>query len=216
MRALPVPPHAAPWWRVQSEQPPHRRVQAVRGHQMPCRHVVDQHVVSGVHHLPDRPLLDRDAGVPHRRLQRPEQRRTTYAPAGTRAERRVDGVRAVDIADAVDPMAVERHAEVEQVGDRRGHQALAARLVDDPVSRLVHLHVQAGPRGVQRCGESDRSAPGHHQVAHQTSLSTASSAAFSTRSRTVSRATLATVKTTAVTQAACTRGRAAPSTTTAT
>ena len=122
----------------------------------------------------------------------------------------------VDVADAVDRVPVEHHPEVGQVGDRGRHQPLAAGLVDHTAARLAHHHVEPGASGVQRRHQPDRPTARHHQVAHQAALVTVASAAFSTRSRTLSSTAFATVKTSAVTHAACTRGSAKPSTTTAT
>ena len=189
-------------------------MQPVGGHQVPGRLPVDQDVVAGVDDAAHRALLDRDAGQHHRPLQPAQQRRPSYAAAGTAPEGRVDRVRPVDVADALQRPAFQGHAEVQQVRDRRGHQPLAAGLVDHALAGLEHDDVEAGPRGVQRRHQPDRAAAGHHQVAHQ--APTPASAVFSTRSRTVSSAALSSVNTSAVTQAACTMGSATPSTTTAT
>ena len=109
--------------------------------------------------------------------------------------------------------------EVEQGGQRAGHQSLAAGLVDGAGARLEDQDVEPGAGGVQGGGEPGRAAAGDDEVPHAltcSGLGSEASAAFSQRIRTVSRAALATVKTTAVIQAECTSGSATPSTTTAT
>ena len=102
-------------------------------------------------------------------------------------------------------------AEVSEGGDRSGHQALAAGLVDDPGPFLPHGHVEPGPRGVEGRGKTGRAAADHEEVLHGATCGAApagagascraASAWFSTRSRTLSSTALQTVKTAAVTQA---------------
>ena len=87
-----------------------------------------------------------------------------------------------------------------------------------PLAGLDDADVEAGPGGVQRGGQADRAAAGDEQVTHRRA------ARGSVRERGVldpdphrqQDGVERRVKTTAVTQAACTSGSATPSTTTAT
>ena len=148
------------------------------------------------------------------------QRGATYSSARARAEGRVDRAGALDVADPGQRPAGQRDAERVEVADGPGHQSLAARLVDGRGPRLVHDHVEAGAGGVQGGGQTDRAAADHHDVTHRRPRARGgggvASAWSSTRIRTASNPALSTVKTSAVIHAACTSGRAAPSTTTAT
>ncbi len=114
-------------------------------------------------------------------------------------------------------MAVRVHPEVAEGGERTGHQPLAAGLVDDAGALVEDGDVEPLTGGVQGGREPRRAATHHDQVLHvDAGAGRVLSAAFSVRIRTVSSAALSTVKTTAVTQAEWTSGRANPSTTTAT
>jgi hypothetical protein len=116
------------------------------------------------------------------------------------------------------------HPQVVERRDRGRHQPLPARLVEGPGPPLPDGHVEPGPRAVQGGDEPDGAAADDEDSGHRTGAgdddgdpgTAASSARFSTRSRTVSNAAFATVKTPAVSHAVCTNGSATPSTTTAT
>ena len=144
-------------------------MQPVRGDEVPSRRPVDDDVVRGLAHRGHRALLDRDAGRGDRVREGRVQDRASYAAArtGTEAGRRA-GVRAarVEVVDAGQVVARGVDAEVREVEDGTGHQPLAAGLVDRARSRLVDDDVQAGPVRVQRDGETDRTAAGHHEVTH--------------------------------------------------
>ncbi len=136
------------------------------------------------------------------------------------AEARLGLVPAVHVPDAAQRPAADRHAELGQRRDRPRHQALAAGLVHRAGARLGHHHLQPGPGGVDRGGQSGRAAAGHQQVDHGAATGAARagparSAAFSQRSRTASSARFSGVKHSAVIQHPSTSGSARPSRSTA-
>ena len=73
----------------------------------------------------------------------------------------------VEVVDAGERAAVRVHAERGELGDRAGHQPLAARLVDGAGARLADDDGQAGAVGVERRGEPDRAAAGDDDVTHR-------------------------------------------------
>ncbi len=92
------------------------------------------------------------------------------------------------------------------------HHPFAARLVENPTTAFDDDHLESRPRAVQRGGQTRRPAPADEQVDHVR----LASAVFSTLIRVLSSTALSTVKTTAVSHAVWTSGRAIPSMTTAT
>ena len=92
------------------------------------------------------------------------------------------------------------------------HKPFAAGLVYRAATTVDDHGVQSGA-GREGCGgESGRAGPGDDEIDHDSF----SKAVFSVRIRTVSKAALSAVNTTAVIQAECTSGNAIPSATTAT
>lgn len=140
------------------------------------------------------------------------QHRPAHAAPSAGPERRVDATVAVHVADAAKWLALHRNLEALQLPDSVWHQPLTAGLVDRSASAFDDDDLESRPGGVQCGGQSRRATPADEQIDH-VSLA---SAAFSTVIRDRSSAALATVKTTAVTHAVCTSGRATPSKTTAT
>ena len=68
------------------------------------------------------------------------------------------------------------HAEVGELGDGAGHQALAAGLVDRSAARLAHDDGQPGAVRVQRGREAHGSAAGDDEVMHRRALGDAAAA----------------------------------------
>src|SRR6187401_874593 len=91
---------------------------------------------------------------------------TTDSATGSGPEPRVRLVPVVEVADAGDRTALRAHPEPVEVGHGRGHQTLAARLVDRAGAGFVHHDVEPGTRGVERGREPDGSSAGDDQVTH--------------------------------------------------
>ena len=129
-------------------------------------------------------------------------------------------MRAPQVPDPGERVALRVDAEPRERRDRAGHEALAARLVHGRRPGLDDDHGQAREPPLDRDGEPDRSATDDQQVGvggHAGAGLTDRRARSSVGIRKPSRSTaLSTVNATAVTHAVCTRGSAAPSTATAT
>ncbi len=159
---------------------------------------------------------DGHARVEDRPVQKGVQVGAADAEALPAAERCLDAAGSLHVADAGEGVAGGVQAEGGEGADGAGHQALAARLVDRGRTRFRDDGVEAGAGGVQRGGETRRSAADDEEVGASHAGTARVRAAFSQRTRTVSSTASASVNTVAVIHAECTRGRAAPSTTTAT
>ena len=168
MAAQAVPPTAGHRG-VEAEQPSYRRVQAVGGDQVASRFAVHEQVVGPLVHGPYGAGLGRHAGVGEPGGERGLQRGASHPAARTAGEpglrHRAAGPR-VDVADAGERATVGRDAQGGEVGDRAGHQTLAARLVDRHRARLADDHVQARAGGVQGGRQADRAAAGDDEVTH--------------------------------------------------
>ena len=163
-------------------------------------------------HRSDLGMLDADTGR-RRRFQQPGvQGRPAHTAPGAAVEPAGHPALAVDVGDAVKRLARCFHPEGAQHREGMRHQPLAARFVDGSVASLDHDDLEARSRAEDRGGQPCRSAARDQQVDHRS----LASAAFSTPSRVRNTTALSTVNTTAVIHAVCTKGRAIPSTTTAT
>ncbi len=190
-------------------------MQAVGRDQVAGRRPVDQHPVVVLGDRPHRAVLDRHAGGLDGLVQAGVQRGPAYAASGAGAEPRLGGAAPVEVADALDVLALRVQPEPVERGHGAGQQPLAAGLVDRSGARLAEHDVEAGAGRDQGGGEADGASSGHHQVPHPAATDSRR-ARSSTRIRVVSSAALSTVKPSAVIHAPCTSGRATPSTTTAT
>src|SRR3954447_8538291 len=91
---------------------------------------------------------------------------TTYPAAGSGPEPRARLVLVVEVADASDRTALRAHAKAVEIGHGRGHQTLAAGLVDGTGAGFAHHDVETGTRGVEGGGEPDGPSAGDDQVTH--------------------------------------------------
>ncbi len=132
------------------------------------------------------------------------------------AERGLGLAGSLEVADAGEGVAGGVQAESGEGADGAGHQTLAARLVDRGGAGFRDDGVQAGAGGVQGGGEARGSAADDEEVRASHAGTARVRAAFSQRTRTDSSTASARVNTVAVSHAEWTRGRATPSTTTAT
>ena len=145
------------------------------------------------------------------------QRRPADATPLPRTEQVVHVAAAVAVADAGQPVPHGIHAQAGERGQRTGHEPLAARLVHRPWPGLDHHHAQACPACLDGRGEAHRAAAHHEDVdLHRCGATVASARSSAGMRKPRSSTALSTVNATAVTHAVCTRGRASPSTTTAT
>ena len=165
-------PEAAPAGdgHVEPDEAAHRRVQAVGGDEVPGRLSVDEQVVAGVVDTGHGAGVDGDAGGGDPLGQRVVQHGAAHAASGPAGEpRRRPGTvgAAVEVADPGQLATVRVDVEGVQLGDGTGHQPLAARLVDRAGAGLAHDDGEPGAVGVQRRGEADRTAAGHHEVMHR-------------------------------------------------
>ncbi len=206
---------------VEAQLPTHRGVQPVRGGEVPRGVRPGGHPGAVLGDLAHGVLVDRDAGgvdpVPERPLQ---DGATDAASAPGAGEDGADRPRPLDVADAGDLTPGRVDAEFGERVDGAGHQSFAARLVQPvPVPVVAAVQdddVEPGAGGVQRGREARGPGADDEEVRHATAGAADSSARFSARIRTVSRAALSTVNTTAVIHAVRTSGSAIPSRTTAT
>ncbi len=195
-------------------------VQAVGGDQPARRESRGGDRVRGLADLPRPARHDPHAEAERALVQRAVQLGTADAQAAGAAEGRLGAGGAVHVPDSAQFLPHGFDAQRPQPGDAAGHDAFSAGLVDGRGPRLDDDRLQARQRAVDRGGQTGRAATGHQDVDHAgtdpNEVATPASARFSHRMRTVSTAAFTSVKTTAVTQAVCTRGRATPSATTAT
>ena len=191
------------------------RVQPVGGHDVPGGDVGHDDVVALGPHRPRLPGEQRYAEVACAIGERSGERRASDAAPGPVGEPGLRCATAVDVPDAAQVAArgIDRHAL--QATQGVGHQALAARLVRMRRTLLQHDDVETGERGVDGRHEPRRAAADDREVDHGSGTRVAR-AASSSRIRTRRSAAFSTVKTSAVTHASPTSGRANPSTTTAT
>src|SRR4051794_20290272 len=91
---------------------------------------------------------------------------TTDPAAGSGPEPRVRLVPVVEVADAGDRTALRAHPKAVEFGHGRGHQPLAARLVDGAGAGFTHHDVETGTRGVERGREPDGPSTGDDKVTH--------------------------------------------------
>lgn len=135
-----------------------------------------------------------------------------YAAARVGPEWCVDVPVAVQVADAVEWLALWINTESPQLEERVWHQPFTAGLVDGSAAPFDDDNVKTRHGAVQCGGQSGRATASDKQIDHVN----LASAAFSTLIRAVSSAAFSAEKATAVIQAVCTRGSAIPSATTAT
>ena len=138
-----------------------------------------------------------------------------HAEPGAGPKRVARNVIRADIRDPAEGRSRRSSSEAVEGGDGPGHQALAARLVDRLAARLDDRDGQPAASGFDGAGQTDRAGPCDQdvEVVHRIA---AARARCSAGIRTDSTTALSRLKTIAVTQAVCTKGRAATSTTTAT
>ena len=141
------------------------------------------------------------------------QRRAPDAECRPAPEQRLDLAVGIEVADSGDDLTLRVHAKPGEPAHGRGHQSLAARLVDWPIARLRHGDRQPTLRARDRCGQPGRAAADDQDVDHGAAVARA---LVSHRSRTVSSQAFRAVNVSAVIQAEPISGSAAPSTTTAT
>src|SRR5438067_9935933 len=94
---------------------------------------------------------------------------TAYSQAGARGEACVDGMSAVQVADAVERTAGQFHAQTLEVGDGTVRDSLAAGLVDGRGARLDDHDRQARESGPDRGGRTGRTAARYQKIDHVTS-----------------------------------------------
>ncbi len=197
-------------------EPSHLRVQSVRPHEVPGAHAGRSDAVGVLLELVHPPLLERHADLAGAIAEAVVQVGPPHSSARPGREARAHGPLPRDVADAHEVASRRIDSEGLEVVQRIGHEPLAAGLVDGTRSRFDDGDVEAAQAGADGGRQAHRAAAGDQEVDHGDGAGSVASAAFSTRRRTASSGRLRTVKTSAVTQAKPTMGRAIPSMTTAT
>ena len=163
---------------------------------------------------------DGDAGTGDRLAERLVQHESANPTARPPREVGRDMSTARDVGDAVERVSLRLDAQSRKVVESGRHESFTAGLVDRARAGLGDRDRQPCLGRLERRDEADRAASHHEQVdveAHGRPVAVARRRARSSSwSRTASMGMLSTVNTSAVIQALWTRGRARPSTTTAT